>query len=67
MIKIMQTNASINFADYNISDQQIKHVVDGQQRLTSFSGLLNVLKGIIESDSSVSDVTQDFLYSTSTT
>lgn len=54
------TNASINFADYNISDQQIKHVVDGQQRLTSFSVLLNVLKGIIESDSSVSDVTKTF-------
>ncbi|MBR4785048.1 MAG: DUF262 domain-containing protein [Fibrobacter sp.] len=43
------TNKSINFSDYNITDiKNIKHVVDGQQRLTSFSILAKAICDLIE-------------------
>ena len=42
-------NKSINFSDYNITDMKnIKHVVDGQQRLTSFSILAKAICDLIE-------------------
>jgi conserved hypothetical protein len=53
-------NSSVNFKDFNIPITQIKHVVDGQQRLTSFSILLNVLKQLIESDPTVADQAKKF-------
>lgn len=51
----------MNFKDFNIPITQIKHVVDGQQRLTSFSILLNVLKQLIESDPTVADQQKNFI------
>lgn len=41
-------NKSIDFNDYGIdAKQNVKHVVDGQQRLTSFSVLIRVLRDLI--------------------
>ena len=42
-------NKSISFDDYGITSN-IKHVVDGQQRLTSFSILMAALRDILNSD-----------------
>lgn len=54
------TNRSIDFNEFNIPISQIKHVVDGQQRLTSFSILISVLKNLIINDSTVSQPVKDF-------
>jgi conserved hypothetical protein len=53
-------NSSIKYFDYNITPNQIKHVVDGQQRLTSFSILLNVLKELVDSDCTIDTATKTF-------
>jgi len=47
-------NKCIDLDDYSISDN-IKHVVDGQQRLTTFSILIKALRDLICEDSSVDD------------
>ena len=48
-------NKSIDFNDYGIdAKQNVKHVVDGQQRLTSFSVLIKVLRDLIIEDITIS-------------
>ena len=44
---------SIEFDDYGINSDSVKHIVDGQQRLTSFSILITALKRIILQDMTV--------------
>ncbi len=43
-------NQSIQFSDYNISTDKVRHLVDGQQRLTSISLLVAALKDVINED-----------------
>lgn len=49
------TSKSIQFVNYCIDSNKVKHVVDGQQRLTSFSILLKALQDCIASDETISD------------
>lgn len=48
-------NKSLVFSQYSISDSEIKHIVDGQQRLTSISLMISALKNILDQDSDVND------------
>lgn len=53
-------NKSIDFNDYGIdAKQNVKHVVDGQQRLTSFSVLIRVLRDLIVEDVTISQTFKD--------
>lgn len=48
---------SIDFDEYGIDvSRNVKHVVDGQQRLTSFSILITVIRDMVKADSTVSDI-----------
>lgn len=46
-------NKSIDLDDYYIDEENIKHVVDGQQRLTSFSVLIKAVYDVLEEDTTV--------------
>lgn len=47
---------SIDFTEYGIDEKQnVKHLVDGQQRLTSFSLLIKAVADLIMADESISD------------
>lgn len=48
-------NISIDLSDYKIKPKNVKHIVDGQQRLTSFSVLLRVVDDMVDSDEDISD------------
>lgn len=48
-------NISIDLDAYEISESNVRHIVDGQQRLTSISILIEALRRLIDSDSSISD------------
>lgn len=48
-------NQSIQFSDYNISTEKVRHLVDGQQRLTSISILVAALKCVIDEDTSLDE------------
>ena len=48
-------NKSINFEDYSIPETEVRHIVDGQQRLTSLSIMISAVKDIIEKDSTIID------------
>lgn len=50
------TNQSIAFDEYGISTDNAKHVVDGQQRLTSFTIMIKALSDVIKADDSVDDI-----------
>ena len=53
---------SIDFNDYNNFDiNKVKHVVDGQQRLTTFSVLIKALMDVILEDEDLDDVSKDQL------
>ena len=53
-------NKSIDFNDYGIDvKQNVKHVVDGQQRLTSFSVLIRALRDLIVEDTTISQTFKD--------
>lgn len=39
----------------SVSSKSVKHIVDGQQRLTSFSILLKSILDLIENDSDIND------------
>lgn len=47
------TTKSIDFKEYNIDTDLVKHIVDGQQRLTSFSLLLIAIVELLEKDDSL--------------
>lgn len=50
------TTKSIDFSDYGIDENQnVKHVVDGQQRLTSFSILIRAIRDLVTEDTTISD------------
>ncbi len=50
------TTKSIDFAEYGIeTNQKVKHIVDGQQRLTSFSILIRVIGDLVMADDTISD------------
>lgn len=51
--KDYSTNKSINFDDYSIDLSNIKHVIDGQQRLTTFCLLIAALRNVIMTDDSI--------------
>ena len=51
--KDYSTNKSIDFDDYSISSSNIKHVIDGQQRLTTFCLLIAALRNVISADDSI--------------
>lgn len=46
-------NQPFSFSEYDINTDSVKHVVDGQQRITSISLLLSALKDIVLADQSV--------------
>ncbi len=48
-------NTPIDFADYQIDERNVKHIVDGQQRLTSLSVLIKALIQIIQDDQNAED------------
>ena len=48
-------NKSIDFDDYSIEEDTVKHVVDGQQRLTSYSVLIKAIYDALEEDTVVRD------------
>ena len=48
-------NKSINFEEYEIPKESIKHIVDGQQRLTSLSVMLAAIKKVIAADKTIVD------------
>lgn len=45
---------SLDFDDYNITDSQVKHVVDGQQRLISCTVLISCILQSLEEDNFIS-------------
>ena len=47
-------NKTIDLNEYNISKQSVKHIVDGQQRLTTFSLLMKALVDLITDDVNLS-------------
>ncbi|MBQ7359528.1 MAG: DUF262 domain-containing protein [Lachnospiraceae bacterium] len=48
-------NKSVDFEEYGINPHEsVKHIVDGQQRLTSFSILIKALRDLIVNDENVS-------------
>lgn len=47
-------NKVIQFKDYRIKESSVKHIVDGQQRLTSISILLSAINDIIQKDETIS-------------
>ena len=47
-------NKSIDFDEYSIEKDIVKHVVDGQQRLSSFSVLIKAIYDSLEEDTAVS-------------
>lgn len=47
-------NKIIDLNEYNISKQSVKHIVDGQQRLTTFSLLMKALIDLITDDINLS-------------
>ena len=47
-------NKTIDLNEYNISQQSVKHIVDGQQRLTTFSLLMKALVDLITDDVNLS-------------
>lgn len=49
------TNCVIDYEDYDISPKSIKHLVDGQQRLTSLSLLLQAVYDNLNEDDDVDD------------
>lgn len=49
------TTKTIEFDEYGIENSSIKHVVDGQQRLTSFSILVSVVEKMVLDDDTVSE------------
>ena len=49
-------NTSIQFTEYEINTDNVKHIVDGQQRLTSLSVLMVALKRIIDQDQEIDAV-----------
>lgn len=49
------TNKTIDLNDYGISTSNVNHIVDGQQRLTSLSILIQALWDCISEDDSLSD------------
>lgn len=49
------TTKSIDFDSYSIDADSVKHIVDGQQRLTSFSVLLKVLYDCLKNDPDIDD------------
>ena len=57
--KDYSTHASINFADYGIDCSNVKHVIDGQQRLTTFCLLVAALRDVIMSDDSIDGKKKD--------
>lgn len=46
-------NKSIDLNEYKINEKKVKHIVDGQQRLTSFSVLLKAVYDVLEEDTQV--------------
>ena len=46
-------NKSIDFNDYSIDEKMVKHVVDGQQRLISYSILIKAVFDILHEDTAV--------------
>ncbi|MCR5335014.1 MAG: DUF262 domain-containing HNH endonuclease family protein [Synergistes sp.] len=52
-------NKSIDFDDYSIEKDIVKHVVDGQQRLTSYSVLIKAIYDVLNEDISVQDAFKD--------
>ena len=48
-------NTSIDFSDYEIDEEKVKHIVDGQQRLTSLSILIEALRRVIKGDPTIDD------------
>lgn len=48
------TNISIDYNDFRINHNSVKHIVDGQQRLTSFCVLLKSILDLIEDDNDIS-------------
>lgn len=44
------TTSSVKLADYDISEDMVKHLVDGQQRLTTLSLLAKALENSIQND-----------------
>ena len=53
------TNKTIDFDEYSIDEYSIKHVVDGQQRLTSFSVLLQTVYDVMNEDMTLDPVFKD--------
>lgn len=47
-------NKIIDLDEFNISKQSVKHIVDGQQRLTTFSLLMKALVDLINEDMNLS-------------
>lgn len=45
--------SSIKIEDYQISEQNVKHLLDGQQRLTSLMVFISVLKKTISEDTCI--------------
>lgn len=52
-------NKSIDFDDYSIEQDTVKHVVDGQQRLTSFSVLIKAVYDALDEDTIVQNAFKD--------
>ena len=52
-------NKSIDFSDYSIEPDIVKHVVDGQQRLTSYSVLIKSIYDAINDDTAVNPAFKD--------
>lgn len=52
-------NCCIDFSEYGIANDSVKHIVDGQQRLTSISILLQAIKDSIKEDQEMSTNDKD--------
>lgn len=44
------TSMALDYKNYNIPEKSIKHIVDGQQRLTTFSLLILTILNILNND-----------------
>ncbi len=52
-------NKCIDFRDFSIVKDNIKHIVDGQQRLTSFSVLIKAIYDLLETETNIAQKIKD--------